>query len=107
MSKTDKTRPWWVKASERAMVTCVPVHRHEDGLCDLPDDPREAMGPRRNSCYWTASTLTTYGPGSGCGCAMCTLRWERRADRRRDRHTARLQARVAKAAFRTGDIDEC
>lgn len=107
MSKTDKTRPWWVRASERAMVTCVPVHHHEDGVCDLPEDPAEGMGPLRNACYWTASDAMMYGRGNGCGCAMCTNQWERRVDRRRERRDGRRRVRDAEAAFRSGDIDEC
>lgn len=91
------------------MRTCEPVHRHQNGVCDLPADPAEDLrpGPRKHSsCYWTESTEMYYGRDHGCGCAMCTMRFERQAERRRERREGRREARAAQAAFRNGHIDE-
>ena len=108
MSKTDKTRPWWVRATERPLHTCVPVHRHEDGVCDLPQDPAERWGERwgSGSCFWTEGNGFFYGRDGGCGCAMCTGQVWRRAERRADRHAAARVCRDAVRAFASGDIDE-
>jgi len=89
MSRTDKTRPWWVKLAERPMVTARPQHDHRFGPCTLPE--------------WINAETAPIGPVSGChwvvtdqfadtmhnGCRECTGYYFRREDRRRSRHEAR------------------
>lgn len=110
MSKTDKTRPFWVRGAERPLHTCVPVHRHENGVCDLPADPTDSLRPGhgydRQGCYWTYGPDAYYGRGKGCGCPMCTAQIERRAERRRDRRAGREACRDAEAAFRAGQAED-
>jgi hypothetical protein len=94
MSKTDKTRPWAVRAAEQPMVTCMPVHDHRWSGCTLPVAHPDAVGFRVEGCYWEASDRFTYGRGcSGCGCRMCTDFYGRRAERRRERHETRRRLR--------------
>ncbi|GAA3343295.1 hypothetical protein GCM10020358_41710 [Amorphoplanes nipponensis] len=85
MSRTDSTRPRWVRLADTPMTTCVPVHDHRSGLCTLPDriTPPE---PRPGGCHW--------GPTATFNCLRTdngAREWYhlRRADRRRSRHRAR------------------
>jgi hypothetical protein len=53
MSKTDKTRPWWVRMADAPGVTCVPAHDHRFGSCTLPDKITAAnasLSFRRGRC---------------------------------------------------------
>ena len=95
MSRTDKTRPWWVKMADRPMVTCRPQHDHRFEPCTLPE--------RIN-----ATTAPIYRPAGGCcwvvtdrfasmvhnGCRGCTGYYFRREDRRRSRHQSRRELRA-------------
>jgi len=92
MSRTDKTRPWWVKMAERPMVTCKPRHDHRFGPCTLPDriDARTAPIHRpARGCYWGVTALTAGQVHNGC--RACTDYYFRRADRRRSRHESRRE----------------
>lgn len=108
MSKTDKTRPWAVRATESPMRTCVPEHRHENGVCDLPEGPAADdygfRGP--GACYWAAGPVFLYGRGRGCGCAGCTGQVWRRRERRATRHAATSMCALARDAHRSGWVDE-
>ncbi|RBQ18760.1 hypothetical protein DP939_16170 [Spongiactinospora rosea] len=94
MSKTDKTRPLWVRMADRPPVTCVPVHDHRDGVCTLPDEITAwstSLSHRPSGCYWSATPFAymrfVYGTG---GREWYRLR---REDRRRSRHEARRRLR--------------
>lgn len=103
MSKTDKTRPWRVRATDSPLRTCVPVHDHRDGVCDLPEDPIDGLSFfQPDQCYWTYGLDFYYGRDKGCGCAMCTGQVWRRRERRATRHAAALVCREAVAVHRTG-----
>lgn len=107
MSKTDKTRPWQVRAAERPMHTCVPVHRHENGECDLPEDPAgNVVWFETGHCYWTYGNAFFYGPDHGCGCPMCTQQDERKRARRQERAAGRREAREALGEYRRGVGDD-
>jgi hypothetical protein len=61
MSKTDKTRPWWVRLADKPMVTCLPVHDHRFGLCTLPDKitaESASLGPERAAVTGAPPTTT-------------------------------------------------
>ena len=93
MSRTDKTRPWWVKLAERPMVTCRPQHDHRFGPCTLPErvDAHTASAgtdPTIRGCYWTVTDLVHNG------CRSCTGYYFRREDRRRSRHQSRRELRA-------------
>jgi hypothetical protein len=95
MSKTDKTRPWWVGMAEKPGVTCVAVHDHRFGPCTLPAEvTAESASLNRNErgCYWGATDhfLFDYGPLNG-GREWYTFR---RETRRRNRHEARRELRA-------------
>jgi hypothetical protein len=47
LSRTDKTKPFWVKLAYRDLAI-VEVHDHTAGLCDLPD-PFDASAFRRRT----------------------------------------------------------
>lgn len=74
VSRTDVHRPWQVQVDD-------PTNRHL--LYRYPAWPDRME-------LWPVKNL-------GCGCRMCTGFYERRAERRRDRHQARR-------ALRRGDV---
>jgi hypothetical protein len=95
MSKTDKTRPWWVQTVDAPGLTCEPVHDHRFGACTLPDEiiaTRVARGFRPRDCYW--------GGTAYYWCRRCESHgyreWShfRREERRRSRHRARREIRA-------------
>ncbi|GAA3128362.1 hypothetical protein [Streptosporangium carneum] len=95
MSKTDKTRPWWVRMADTPMVTCLPAHDHRFGPCTLPNEitaDSASLSHRTGGCHWSATPYAYYWFGYGHG------GWEgsciRREERRRDRHRARRELRA-------------
>ena len=68
MSKTDKTRPWWVRMAEAPMVNCRPVHDHRFGPCTLPEeitaDSASMNRSGRSGCYWGATDHYLFDCGS-------------------------------------------
>ncbi|WP_067966081.1 hypothetical protein [Nocardiopsis trehalosi] len=92
MSRTDNTKPLWVRHAEHDPR---PIHDHRYGDCDLPPRPeRDAPDTR---CRWEP-------PGAhiffGTCCAGCQIRshraeWQEivRAANRRDRYAARRETR--------------
>lgn len=94
MSKTDKTRPEWVKALDRKGFL-EEYHDHRDGTCDLPEVPqvwRRGTGMPRTACHWWPSTEFYCDRANTCGCPLCTMQLQRKAERRRDRRSARRYA---------------
>lgn len=93
MSNTDKTKPWRIRVAEHHPWA---EHDHRNGVCDLPDDPRDTRNWLSGvACYWSDANLV-YGGGSccsGCGCRMCSAYFERRAARRKSRHLAQRATR--------------
>jgi hypothetical protein len=65
MSRTDKTKPLWVRHVEHAPH---PIHDHRLGSCDLPPAPtREATD---TYCHWQPG-IHLY---TGTCCAGCNVR---------------------------------
>ncbi|MFG1699869.1 hypothetical protein [Nonomuraea sp. NPDC049309] len=94
MSKTDKTRPWWVKMADAPMVYCRPVHDHRDGACTLPgriDRESASLSRRLSGCYWQATGTFLFGEGRLNGGREWAL--YRRETRRRERRQARRELR--------------
>ncbi|MFD0885147.1 hypothetical protein ACFQ08_11385 [Streptosporangium algeriense] len=95
MSKTDKTRPWWVRMAETPMVTCLPVHDHRFGPCTLPDGitaDSASQSARTTGCYWGAPAGRWFGYiGRGGYLERHHLL---REERRRSRHQARHELRA-------------
>jgi len=98
MSRTDKTRPWWVRMADAPMVTCVPVHDHRFGPCTLPERITAggaSLSFRRGRCYWGGTAYHLFGCGGGNdGCRECTGYYFRREERRRSRHQIRRRLRA-------------
>ncbi|GAA3927863.1 hypothetical protein GCM10023085_06310 [Actinomadura viridis] len=96
MSKTDKTRPWWVGMADAPMLTCVPVHDHRDGPCTLPEEITAATSSLnrsgRSGCYWGATDHYLFDRGALSG----GREWYhfRREERRRSRRQARRELRA-------------
>lgn len=86
MSRTVAHQPAWVRLADPALR--VAVHDHRDGRCDLPDPGVRPV--HRTRCRWR---LDTHAAGPTCGCALCADAPWRRAQRRRDRHRARVALR--------------
>jgi hypothetical protein len=93
MSRTDKTKPFWVKLAH-GDLKAIEVHNHADGPCDLPDPYDE----------WAFCRLTTrcrrefiFTGTEPCCCRMChnsdypdrTERQRRRRERRKQRSELR------------------
>ncbi|MFI5913139.1 hypothetical protein [Dactylosporangium sp. NPDC051541] len=98
MSRTDKTRPWWVQIADTPGATCVPVHDHRWTACTLPLDTtpvRTLPGARRSGCHWSATAAHNMRRRESHG----HREWAflRRQDRRRDRHQARRDLRTLRA----------
>jgi hypothetical protein len=95
MSKTDKTRPWWVQMADAPMVACKPVHDHRFGPCTLPDEitaDSASLGRPRAGCYWggTESYWVRRCESKG----YREWNYLRREERRRSRHRARRELRA-------------
>lgn len=94
MSKTDKTRPWWVRIADAPMVTCVPAHDHRFAPCTLPDEitaDSASLNPRPSGCHWRATASYLCDGGLSGGREWYLIR---REERRRDRHRARRELRA-------------
>ncbi|MET7466621.1 hypothetical protein [Nonomuraea sp. NPDC005501] len=94
MSKTDKTRPWWVRMADAPMVTCLPVHDHRFGPCTLPGEitaDSASLSHRTSGCRWGPAPYVF-----GCGTRGGSREWYyfRREERRRSRHQARRELRA-------------
>ena len=105
MSKTDKTRPWNVKASEHPRE----FHDHRDGVCDIKGLAPTArnIGIRgsfgHGRCHFDAQW---FRPEMGCGCAWHGPDGYGTPRRRRERHAAQRETRAAETAGyeRTGHL---
>jgi hypothetical protein len=91
MSNTDKTRPWWVRMADAPMVTCVPLHDHRFGPCNLPNDitaDSASLSFQRGRCYWRSTAYQRFERNDAG-----SREWShvRRDDRRRGRHQARRE----------------
>jgi hypothetical protein len=96
MSRTDKTKPFWVKLAHGDLQV-IQAHDHRDGRCDLPADVDAHWWARGRVCNYEfhfTGTMT-------CCCPMChareypdrTERQRRRRERRRDRSRLRRESR--------------
>ncbi len=90
MSKTDKTRPWWVQMADAPMTACRPVHDHRFGPCTLPAEITAAtasLGRPRTGCHWAGTPSYWFRRCESHG----HREWSRlrRLERRRSRHEAR------------------
>lgn len=92
MSKTRKTRPYWVKLLDKPTYL-EPFHRHEgDEPCDLPEVP-VYRPEERTRCEWAPSLKSYFDPENWCGCAMCTAQQERKQKARKERRKGRKYTR--------------
>ncbi|GII82117.1 hypothetical protein Ssi03_01070 [Sphaerisporangium siamense] len=98
MSKTDKTRPWWVQMADAPMVTCLPVHDHRFGGCTLPGEITADSAPPypMEGCHWQVPISLWFGHRTRA--ARREGYHIRREDRRRSRHQARREL----SAYRPG-----
>jgi hypothetical protein len=96
MSRTDKTRPLWVRVNDALMVNCEPVHDHRSGPCTLPDrvTPETFWPTFTPGCSWSLTTSFAREHGGHNGCRACTDYYHRREERRRSRRRARRELRA-------------
>lgn len=90
VSRTDKTRPWWVQMADAPMVACRPVHDHRFGPCTLPAEitaDTTSLSARRPDCHWGLTWSYWYRRCESHG--YREWQYMRRVDRRRDRHQAK------------------
>ncbi|GAB2818996.1 hypothetical protein [Streptomyces daliensis] len=100
MSRTDKTKPLWVRYAEHGPR---PVHDHRHGACDLPPylaPPDELTGTR---CHWADPGQLLFGHTccAGCQARRCRKEWQGmvRSSNRKARYEGRREAR----RYRTGE----
>ncbi len=89
MSRTDRTKPLWVRCAEHSLRA---AHDHRHGSCDLPPNPtREDTDTR---CQWEYSWIgrTCCSGPNGRAAKMESGRMNK-ADNRKERHAARREAR--------------
>lgn len=55
MSKTDKTRPYWVKLRDKNSRIRTEVHYHEDGVCNFDDWEASQLSFWPHKCGYTVS----------------------------------------------------
>ena len=94
MSRTDKTRPWWVQMVDAPGSTCLPLHDHRWGPCTLPPEiapVRVLVRTRLRGCRWSGTSAYWVRRLESHG----SREWAfmRREDRRRDRREARRALR--------------
>jgi hypothetical protein len=78
LSKTDKTRPYWVKVRDKHSYL-IENHDHRDGVCNLPERPAPhndvdyQWGAHwlSGDCVWITSYEWTYSGDARCPCYMC------------------------------------
>ncbi|GAA0424957.1 hypothetical protein [Streptomyces luteireticuli] len=92
MSRTDRTKPLWVRLGEHDPR---PVHDHRSGPCDLP--PRPTRKDADTRCRWEhpGSLLFRHTCCSGCAVRGCVKerQEEARAGNRKSRYADRRRAR--------------
>ncbi|NJP91832.1 hypothetical protein HCN51_20610 [Nonomuraea sp. FMUSA5-5] len=104
MSKTDKTRPWWVRMADAPPTTGVPRHDHRFGPCTLPDEiTADSAGWRPNGCYWGLPGYHVLIRETNAGHREFT--YTSREDRRRSRRQARRELRAYYPAHVSGALD--
>ncbi|NYI03765.1 hypothetical protein [Allostreptomyces psammosilenae] len=97
MSRTDSTKPLWVRHAEHAPR---PIHDHRHGPCDLPPYPTHEAPDTR--CRWEHPDALVFRHTccSGCGERTCIKERQHmaRSSNRRERHASRRAARRLAAA---------
>lgn len=92
MSRTDRTKPPWVRYAEHRPR---PVHDHRDGPCDLP--PHPTREETRTRCRWQETVLMLFGRSCCAGGKKRSHVRERqqwaRIGNRRERRAGRREAR--------------
>jgi hypothetical protein len=92
MSRTDRTKPLWVRYAEHNPR---PVHDHRYGGCDLPPNPTWEDADTR--CRWADPARQLFGGTCCSGCKMRSHIKERqqwaRSSNRKERYAGRREAR--------------
>ncbi|MFD4114306.1 hypothetical protein ACFWSJ_12705 [Streptomyces niveus] len=99
MSRTDKTKPPWVRHAEHHPL---PVHDHRHGPCDLPTGPvRDETDTR---CRWALTLGALIARPCCAGCKVRSHIKERqewaRAGNRKERYAGRREARRSQGIHR-------
>lgn len=93
MSKTYKTDPPWVypiRIDKHKGMHVKEIHDHSKGPCDLPEEiPKGFSAWLDTQCWYSLD----YGYTNTCGCKMCTGYYERKEDRRKERHKGKAYSK--------------
>ncbi|GIG64728.1 hypothetical protein [Phytomonospora endophytica] len=98
MSRTDRTKPLWVRHAEHDPR---PVHDHRHGPCDLPPRPSRLLDETR--CRWEHPGALTFTRRCCSGCAVRGCIRERQAMTKTANRKARYAGRRAVRRHATGD----
>ncbi|MEU6964136.1 hypothetical protein [Streptomyces chrestomyceticus] len=101
MSRTDKTKPLWIRHAEHGPR---PVHDHRYGPCDLP--PHPTRRPAETRCRWEHPGVILLGSTCCAGCHKrgCVKEWQDyvKIANRRTRYTGRRETR----RYVTGELTD-
>ncbi len=93
MSRTDKTKPLWVRYAEHNPR---PIHDHRHGDCDLPTTPTQDATNTR--CQWgnPYALVFSHTCCSGCQRRTCAKEWRGflKAANRKERYAGRREAHL-------------
>ncbi|MFG2530526.1 hypothetical protein [Streptomyces sp. NPDC048516] len=103
MSRTDRTKPLWVRYAEHDPR---PVHDHRYGACDLPPDPAQTAEAPDTRCRWEHPGTLLFGRTccSGCSVRGCVRERQQmaRQSNRKERYAGRREAR----RFVVGEVSD-
>lgn len=94
MSRTDKTRPFWVRVKDYPS-NYFECHNHANGVCDLENDSdvrHWCSGSWHDYCHYAATmTFICSGEGAACNCQteICSGQYDRKLRNRRARYAVR------------------
>jgi hypothetical protein len=93
MSRTDKTKPLWVRYAEHNPR---PIHDHVYGDCDLPPSPTQDATDTR--CQWGSPYTLVFSHTccSGCQRRTCMKEWQGfvKTANRKERYAGRREAHL-------------
>lgn len=96
MSKTFKTQPFIVRKLNKQdhAVQFEEHHDHRQQACDLPPkDVKLLLSHAQNHVHTTCYYTYVFTGKGVCGCRMCTSYYERKAERRKNRHKIKTELR--------------
>jgi hypothetical protein len=106
MSRTDKTKPWWVRVNEHNPRA---DHDHRNGICDLPESALSQHNNfqwNRSQCHWSDHEIIYGNCCAGCGCVHCRDAYSHRRSVRTERHSTKQALRAMRTTVTDDNLDK-